>query len=217
MRTDVLLESCADELKKLAFKLHGHTSVQGIPIAIENRVGSTRSGTNEDGSTWKTKFKIPYGYIKGTKGADGEEVDAYIGPHKEAPKAYVVHQLRDDGSHDEDTVMLGFKSKAEARKGILAHYDHPKYLGGTHTVPIERLKELISSGKKLTKISAPTKRMDEKPGDTSSADTGKASYSPGQPSGGQGSPARPQETLRLYVGQTEPVDIAPFNLDVRTL
>jgi hypothetical protein len=216
MRSDVVLfESCSDELSKLAYKLQGHTVHQGIPIAIENRVGSTRSGKNEDGSSWKTKFKIPYGYIKGTKGADGEEVDTYVGPHKEAPQAFVAHQLRDDGSHDEDTVMLGFKSKSEAKKGILAHYDDPKHIGSVSTVPIERLKGLLASGKKLTKIS--TRRMDEKPGDTPSADAGKASYSPGQPSGGQGSPARPQETLRLFIGQTEPAEIAPINSDVRTL
>ncbi len=211
----VLYASFNDEMSKLAFTLQGHTAVQGIPVAIENRVGSVRSGKNEDGSTWKTKFKLPYGYIKGTKGADGEEVDAYVGPHKEAPKAYVVHQLRDDGSHDEDTVMLGFKSKSEARKGILAHYDHPKYVGSTSTVPIEKLKGLIESGKRLTKIS--TKRMDDKPGDTPSADAPERNQNRVHTVGGLGNPASADQTLRLYLGQTEPANIGPITNDVRTL
>jgi inorganic pyrophosphatase len=122
------------------YRLQGKVTVQGIPVDIENRKGSVREGKNEDGSTWRTKFKIPYGYIRGTKGADGEEVDAYVGPDKDAPKAYVVKQKKDDGSYDEDTVMLGFKSKAKARKGILQHYDDPKYIGATKTVPIDKLK-----------------------------------------------------------------------------
>jgi hypothetical protein len=204
-----------DEMSKLAFTLQGHTAVQGIPVAIENRVGSVRSGKNEDGSSWKTKFKLPYGYIKGTKGADDEEVDAYVGPHKKAPHAYVVHQLRDDGSHDEDTVMLGFKSKGEARKGILDHYDNPKLIGSTHTVPIERLKEILGSGKKLTKIS--TKRMDAKPGDTASADAPERGQSRVHTVGGLGNPAPADQTLRLYLGQTEPANVGPITNDVRTL
>ena len=210
-----MYSSFVDELSKLAFKLQGHTSVQGIPIAVENRVGSVREGKNEDGSSWKTRFKLPYGYIKGTKGADDEEVDAYVGPHKEAPKAYIVHQLREDGRHDEDTVMLGFKSKAEARKGILAHYDDPKLLGSTHTVPIERLKKILESSKKLTKIS--TKRMDDKPGDTASADAPERGQNRAHTVGGLGNPAPSDQTLRLFIGQTEPANIGPISNDVRTL
>jgi hypothetical protein len=99
-------------------------------------------------------MKHPYGYIKGTKGADGEEVDAYVGPKKDAPKAFVVHQHKEDGTgFDEDKVMLGFKSKAEARKAFLAHYDSPKFLGPISAVGIDRLKELVASKKKLVKIS----------------------------------------------------------------
>jgi inorganic pyrophosphatase len=134
------------------FKLQGKTSVQGLKVAIENRRGSVREGKNEDGSKWRTKYKIPYGYIEGTKGADGEEVDAYVGPDKEAPKAYVVKQKKDDGSYDEDTVMLGFKSKAKARKAILQHYDDPKYIGATKAVPMEKLKqELKKTAEKKAK------------------------------------------------------------------
>lgn len=207
MAPDVAMySSFFDEFTKLSFELHGHTTVQGIPIAIENRVGSTRSGKNEDGSAWKTKFKIPYGYIKKSKGADGEEVDAYVGPHKEAPTAYVIHQLRDDGKHDEDTVMLGFQSKAEARAGILAHYDNPDLIGATHSVPIERLKKLLASGKKLVKISTP--RMDVCAGDAPSADgpehRGKNPY--GRSTSGLGEPASPDQTLRLFIGNVNPSD-----------
>lgn len=141
-------------MEKTAFKLQGHTEHQGIPIAIENRVGSVRSGVDKDGKPWRTVMKHPYGYIKGSKGADGEGVDVYVGPHKEAPNAFVVHQHKVDGTgYDEDKVMLGFKNEAHARVGYLKHYNDPKFLGPIKTVPIDRLKDLLSSGKKLVKIS----------------------------------------------------------------
>lgn len=140
-------------IEKKAFKLQGKTEVQGIPIAIENRKGSVRKGTDADGNEWRTKMQHPYGYIKGTKGADGEEVDAYVGPDKEAPKAFVVHQRdKETGKYDEDKVMLGFRNKAEAKKAFLAHYDSPKFLGPISAVPIERLRELVESKKRLVKI-----------------------------------------------------------------
>lgn len=144
----------APTLQKQAYKLQGQTEVQGIPIAIENKPGSVRKGTDSDGNEWRTKMKVPYGYIKGTKGADGDEVDAFVGPDKEAPNAFVVHQHKPDGTgYDEDKVILGTGSKAEAKRLYLAHYDDPKFLGSIARVSTERLKELVASKKKLVKIS----------------------------------------------------------------
>lgn len=213
-----------DPYTKMAYKLQGHATVQGIPIAIENRKGSVRKGKNEDGTEWKTKFKVPYGYIKDTKGADDEEIDAYVGPNKSAPKAYVVHQKKDDGSYDEDTVMLGFKSKAEAKKAILAHYDDPKYVGNVVTVALDKLKELLASKKKLTKIAngdmleyfqknpqklkeylkrkektaATKRRLDEQKGDVPDADMSGDARSQRPPKSGQGQPPPAHKYPRDY-------------------
>lgn len=139
---------------KQAYKLQGHTDVQGIPIAIENKKGSVRRGTDSKGKKWETKMKAPYGYIKGTKGADGEEVDAFIGPDKGSTDAFVVHQHKPDGTgYDEDKVMLGYPNKAAAKAAYLSHYDDPKFLGPISRVSTERLKDLVESKKKLVKIS----------------------------------------------------------------
>lgn len=138
-------------------KLHGHTTHQGLSIAIENRKGSVRSGVDKDGTPWRTVMKHPYGYIKGSKGADGEEVDCFVGPSKDSPHVFVVHQRKADGkSYDEDKVMLGFKSEGHARKGYLKHYDSPKFLGPISALTVERLKELLATKKKLVKISEVT-------------------------------------------------------------
>ena len=137
------------------FKLQGHLSVQGLPIAVENKPGSVRKGVGKDGKPWRTEMKHHYGYIQGTKGADGEEVDAYVGPHRGAKDAFVVHQHKEDGrGFDEDKVMLGFKSKKDAEKAFLAHYDDPKFLGPVSKVPMEKLKDKVESGETLKKISA---------------------------------------------------------------
>ena len=140
-------------MKPKEFKLQGHTTHQGLGIAIENRKGSVRSGVDKDGKPWRTEMKHPYGYIKGTKGADGEEIDAYVGPHEDATHAYVVHQRKHDGkTYDEDKVMLGFPSKQHAEKAYLAHYNDPKFLGPVKAVPMDRFKELVSKGEKVVKI-----------------------------------------------------------------
>lgn len=142
------LEKAAEE-----FKLQGHRKFQGLRIAVENRKGSVRKGVDKDGKPWRTEMKHPYGYIKGTKGADGEEVDCYVGPRKDATHAHVVHQHKADGKgYDEDKVMLGFASKQEAKDAYLAHYNSPKFLGPMKSVPMERFKQLVESGKKLMKI-----------------------------------------------------------------
>lgn len=142
------------KLADAEFKLQGHMKHQGLSIAVENRKGSVRSGVDKDGKPWRTVMKHPYGYIKGSKGADGEEVDCYVGPTKDAPNAHVVHQHKADGTgYDEDKVMLGFKDEAAARAGYLKHYNDPKFLGPMKTVPMERLLALLGEKKKLVKIS----------------------------------------------------------------
>jgi hypothetical protein len=151
-----------DTLLKLGkeFKLHGHTVFQGLPIAVENRKGSVRSGVDRGGKPWRTVMKMPYGYIKGSKGADGEAVDVFVGPHEDATHAFVVHQHKPDGTgYDEDKVMLGLRNLKEAIKSYLQHYNSKKFLGPVKAVPMERLKELLASGKKLIKISSTDETM----------------------------------------------------------
>lgn len=148
-------DAVAKALEKKAYRLQGHTSVQGMRIAIENQKGSVRKGTDSDGKEWRTKMIYPYGYIVGTKGADGEPVDAYVGPDKEAPNAFVVHQRKVDGTgYDEDKVMLGFQTKKEAKEAYLKHYNSDKFLGPMARVSVDRLRELTRSKKKLVKIAA---------------------------------------------------------------
>jgi SPP1 gp7 family putative phage head morphogenesis protein len=67
----------------------------GLPVVVENPAGSVRRWTDEhDNTTGETRMHYAYGYIDGVRGADGEDVDCYLGPDENAPWVYIVRQLR---------------------------------------------------------------------------------------------------------------------------
>ena len=65
---------------------------QGLLISVENVKGSVRSGTDRDGHPWRIRMANDYGYVRGSLGVDGDNVDCYLGPERDAPTAYIVHQ-----------------------------------------------------------------------------------------------------------------------------
>ena len=125
---------------------------QGLHISVENSAGDERSGTSKDGTPWSTTMQYPYGYILGTTGTDGEHLDCYVGPDKEAKNAFVIRQKNPDtGAYDEDKVMLGFSSVKEAKEIYLAHYDNPNFFDSIRTIPMDAFIALLKhqKGKKL--------------------------------------------------------------------
>ena len=130
-------------LRRLATKLE----FQGILIEIEHPEGSTRTGTDSEGTPWARKMLCDYGFIRETtpdKG-DGEDLDVYVGPHKDAPETFIVEQLNDDGEFDEYKCVLGTRSEDEARKLYLGHYPEgwEDHIGGILTVSVEQLKDFV--------------------------------------------------------------------------
>ena len=93
--------------------------IGGLVNVIENPRGSIRTGKN---GNWQIKMPHHYGYIKGTKGADGDAVDCFIGPNLKAKDVYVVHQLKQDKTFDEHKCMIGFGSQEEAEKAYMDSY-----------------------------------------------------------------------------------------------
>lgn len=123
-------------------KLHYKTTFQDLPVSVENRKGSVRSGTDDDGEEWRTKMKVPYGYIPGTKGVDGDALDVFVGPDENAAYAYVVHCNTPDGKRfDEDKVMLGFSSSESAKRCFNQHYDDSKFFGGIDAIPMWKFRK----------------------------------------------------------------------------
>lgn len=116
----------------------------GFRICIENIPGDIRSGISSEGSAWHTAFKFPYGYFDNTKGADGEGIDVYLGKDADAQYAYIIRQRNPvTGMYDEDKVMLGFRSGAEAKTAYLMHYDSPAFFESLEEVSLSELKEYL--------------------------------------------------------------------------
>lgn len=158
MRTIFLLKAKLKTPTFTGFKLQGRRKFQGMDISIENRAGSIRSGTGENGKKWKTKMIVPYGYILGSIGVDGEgnkrdHVDCFIGHNPDSQKVIIIHQVvPETGEFDEDKVMLGFDGPHEAIDMYMRHYDKPDYFGSYSEMDIDEFKTKIFGAKKGKKI-----------------------------------------------------------------
>ena len=75
----------------------GHIKFGGYDYTIENPKGSTRSGKDANGEEWKVTMNDTYGYIRGTKGKDGDHLDMFINDNADLDtwngNVYVVDQV----------------------------------------------------------------------------------------------------------------------------
>lgn len=126
------------------------TEFQGLPITIENRVGSIRRWTNRKGESGQIKMKHAYGYIRRTQGVDGDHVDCFLGPNPDATHAYVIHAMAvpDFTKYDEDKCMLGFDSADEAKRAFLDNYTDPRFFGSMHSMSMEKFARKVFATQK---------------------------------------------------------------------
>lgn len=109
--------------KKAGNYAMGHIVINGMEITIENPKGSYRKGKDKNGKEWRHLMHNDYGYFTKSKGYDGDAVDVFIGPDiDDYDKVYVVDQNSSKREFDESKVMLGFKSKKEAKAAYLSNY-----------------------------------------------------------------------------------------------
>jgi hypothetical protein len=105
----------------------GHISLHGLDITIETPKDGIRSGTAPNGEKWSVRMPDHYGYVKRTTGADGEQVDVYVGPRPESDRVFVIDQHEaESGKFDEHKAMLGYDSAAAATKAYDAAFDDGK-------------------------------------------------------------------------------------------
>lgn len=138
----------------------GHVKIDGMDISIENPKGSTRSGVDANGKEWSVTMNNTYGYIRGTRGVDGDHIDIFLSDNPESGNVYVVDQIKEDGSFDEHKVMYGFDTRADAEEAYLANYSAGwKGLGNITEVTKEQFKKWIESSHRKTKPFAEYKSM----------------------------------------------------------
>lgn len=93
----------------------GHARWNGLDLSIETARGQDRTGTDPNGREWSVKMPADYGYIRGTKGADGDHIDFYMGPNEASDYVLVIDQKDiQTGAFDEHKVILGAEDAAEA-------------------------------------------------------------------------------------------------------
>lgn len=118
--------------------------IAGIPVTIECRKGQRRQIRRDDGTTaYDRILAYDYGFIRGTQGRDGDEVDVITGPNPEAPDVYVA-DMQDlgpdvDKREDEDKVLIGFDSPKAARAAFLSMYP-PEFLRGMDRYSLDEFK-----------------------------------------------------------------------------
>lgn len=119
----------------------------GLPITIEHKRGTQHTLHDDKGKVvYKVHMHHSYGYIRNTKGRDGDEVDCFLGPMKNAKEVYIVH-MKDMGPvpserEDEDKCMIGFPSADAAKTAFLLHYPDTFYNGMT-SLPLVVFKKRL--------------------------------------------------------------------------
>lgn len=72
----------------------GHVKIDGYDFTMENPKGSVRKGVDENGNAWEVTMNNDYGYIRGTKGVDGDHIDMFLSDNPEQGNVYVVDQIK---------------------------------------------------------------------------------------------------------------------------
>ena len=130
----------------------GEVNFDGMKIAIENPLGSERTGTGPDGKPWSVKMPVDYGYIKGTEGADGDKVDVSIGPDPDKAKSvFVIDQVDPKtGKFDETKSFIGFLNQEAALNAYRASFSDGSAdgrIGAVTEMPRDQFKDWAQSGK----------------------------------------------------------------------
>lgn len=133
----------------------GTLNYRGLTIKVENPKGSYRIGKDDNGKEYKNKIHNTYGYIKGYKSTDGDQIDVYLSNHlADSPgDVYVIDQIDPKTrKFDEHKCMLGFDSFDEAKKAYLSNFDiNWNGLGRITKVTWEQLIRWLKTSKKKNK------------------------------------------------------------------
>jgi len=121
--------------------------IAGLNLVIENPRGTFREGIDLNGEEWSVEMPHHYGYIKGYDGADGDEVDCFVGPNMRARDVYVITQNNEDGEFDEYKCMLGFDDEQAAIGGYNDSFtDGWDGFGACQRMSIDDFKNWLDAG-----------------------------------------------------------------------
>lgn len=134
----------------------GHLRIAGLDISIENPYGSVRGKKNPAGDlAWASDMPAHYGYIRGTVGADGDQLDIFIGRRPDlTEKIWIIDQMKQtkkgNTKFDEHKCFIGYKSSKRVLKDYEKAYGSRRLFGGLTEMSLTEFKKWIRSGQ-LTK------------------------------------------------------------------
>ncbi len=124
----------------------GSLRLHGLAITIETPMFTPRTGKT-DGQPWSIVCMANYGYVNGTKGADGDAFDVYVGPVPESTLVVVINQVNKDGSFDEHKAVLGFHDVDSALTAYRNSYEKGwRGLGSYVVCTMRQFKAWLKSG-----------------------------------------------------------------------
>jgi inorganic pyrophosphatase-like protein len=125
-----------------------HVRWAGLPLTIETAKGGERVA--KDGSWSVPDFPADYGYVKGTKGSDGDHVDIFMGPRHGSPRVWVIDQVdAETRRFDEHKALLGFGSEQEALDTYRRAYTDGKAdqrIGAVTPMSVDAFKKWVRRG-----------------------------------------------------------------------
>lgn len=132
----------------------GRTRLYGLNVAIETPQGQRRTG-KANGEPWSVICQAHYGYLVGTKAADGDPIDVYIGPWPEARMVYVINQNDAKGRFDEVKVMMAFPDAQSAKSAYLNSYERGwTGFGSMVACTVEQFKWWLKNGNTTVALSS---------------------------------------------------------------
>jgi phage-related protein (TIGR01555 family) len=128
---------------------HQEIEFAGLPLTVEYPKNTWRILRNPRGQVVYERFlENDYGFIRGTVGRDGDEVDVIVGPDESAQAAFVVNMIDlgpdVDQRQNEDKVCIGFQTADAARQAFLGMYPR-SFFGGMKKVPVAGLRSRVGA------------------------------------------------------------------------
>ena len=120
----------------------GHARVAGLPITIENPAGSRRR------PDWPA-LTAHYGYVRGTEGADGDQVDVFVRPGTPEDwdgDVFVIDQTDADGTFDEHKAMAGYDDEDQAVRAYSGNYPDGWKVGPVTTLSADDFRSWLNAG-----------------------------------------------------------------------
>ena len=125
-------------------------SYAGLPVTVDRPKGHVVEGIDSHtGQPYRTEYAVDYGYLRRTRGGDGEGLDVFLGPDESELKVFWVTHLRNDGSFDEFKLFLGYRNAVDAQAEYLRHYP-ARWFGGIREGSMGQVRALLCLDPQVT-------------------------------------------------------------------